>query len=72
MDFKLGHYLAESLIDTTGKPNPPSPEIFLQSRERKMKMSALKADALAREFHYNGFAFPIPGRTLPWNRSVTC
>jgi PRTRC genetic system protein C len=54
--------IAESLIDGgAGKPNSAFPRNVPIVPERKMNMSTLKAEALAREFHYNGVRIPDPG-----------
>jgi hypothetical protein len=57
--------IAESLIDGgAGKPNSAFPINVPIVPERKMNMSTLKAEALAREFHYNGVRIPDPGPEL--------
>ena len=54
--------IAESLIDGGGgKPNSAFSRNVPIVPERKMNMSTLKVDALAREFHYNGVRIPDPG-----------
>jgi PRTRC genetic system protein C len=37
---------------------------FRRPLQRRMKMSNLKAEALLREFHYNGVRIPDPGPEL--------
>ena len=42
----------------------PFPEMFRLPPDRKIDMSTMKAEALEREFHYNGVRIPDPGPDL--------
>jgi len=43
---------------------PSMPILIPRTTRRRTRMSTLKAEALAREFHYNGVRIPDPGPEL--------
>jgi len=44
---------------------PSTPELYLKNTPQgESRMSTLKVEALAREFHYNGIRIPDPGPEL--------